>query len=230
MRFDSHLHIARIGNVKELERCGVKWALCVSENVRDLRTTLSMAKTSPGILPFAGTHPRVMDISDVEEQARYLGSVVGIGEVGLDFAVARIPELRRIQEAIFRAWLQIGESHGMPIIVHTRHAEKAVLRILKEYRVVTVLHAYSGPIDIARELAGRGHFFSFPPVPSPARAKLIRLLPLDRILVESDAPYIASPCDVEKAVRMISRERGIPLDKMTEILWENLAMFLGRSL
>ncbi len=225
---DAHVHLARIGGVDVLDRCRVSVAISVSEHEGDLRTVLSMAGAHGGVVPFAGTHPRVLDVADLERQARHVKHVAGIGEVGLDFAVARSQELRTVQMAIFRAWLQIGEAYNKPVVVHSRHAEKAVLRALKEYRVVAAIHAYSGPLDVARELIRMGHFFSFPPVHNPVRTRLMRLAPLDRVLVESDAPYIASPCRIRHAVSAISRERGIPEDRVVEALWENLASFLGR--
>ncbi len=227
--FDAHMHLARIGSVDVFGMCRIRTAICVSEHEKDLKKVLSMAEAHRGIVPFAGTHPRVLDMSDIERQASHIKSVAGIGEVGLDFTVARSPELRAVQMAIFRAWLQIGEAYGKPVVVHSRHAEKAVLATLREYRVVAAIHAYSGPLDVARELIKMGHYFSFPPVSSPIRAKLMRLAPLERVLVESDAPYIASPCRIRRAISAISRERGIPEDRVVDALWTNLAAFLGRA-
>ncbi|NPB00227.1 MAG: TatD family hydrolase [Crenarchaeota archaeon] len=119
--------------------------------------------------------------------------VIAIGEVGLDYSKIRDNILRDIARAIFEKWVELSKKLDIPIIVHSHRAYNDVLTILEKYDVKkVVLHAYSGGTETAKRAVDRGYYFSIPPsiMHSKQKQKLVSVVPLENMLLESDTPEL----------------------------------------
>ena len=208
--FDSHAHYndSRFGEDAERsslldEMFSQAVGVIVNSSVSpdDTRASIKLAEKYPRIFANAGIHPedceRVGDIDSALADIEALSShpkVVAIGEIGLDYY--HEPFDKNFQQEVFRKQLELARKLKMPVVIHDRDAHGDVDAILKEYRDVTaVLHSYSGSAEWARELVRDGRYISFSGVLTFKNARktveVAEVTPLDRILLETDAPYLA---------------------------------------
>lgn len=123
--------------------------------------------------------------------------LVAIGELGFDFHYAQGPEVAARQRALFEAQAEIARARGLPIIVHTREADAITLEALRALALpkAGVIHSYTGDIPFARQLLDLGYSLSFSGIVTFRNAEALRevarFVPEDRLLVETDAPYLA---------------------------------------
>ena len=147
-----------------------------------------------------GSHPDVADevTPEVLEEYRRICAenpkIKAIGEIGLDYHYEDIP--RELQKAAFRAQMALARELGLPVIVHDRDAHGDALAILDEFPEVTgVFHCYSGALEMAQELVRRGWYIGFTGVltfkNSKKAVEVASQLPLDRLVLETDCPYMA---------------------------------------
>lgn len=254
MYIDSHAHFdliiedgqddeeTLIGN---LSSHGVLGAVQISITASGARWSLEFAKrhADRGILFSAGIHPSSpaddYEISDLEDfTSRVAGGddaplLFGIGECGLDFFRMRQP--RKTQERSFFAQIALAEKLGLPLIIHSRDAMDETLSILKGSRHAGgIMHCFSGDRDAARKVIDLGFLISFAGnVTYPGAAHLreaAAFVPLDRLLVETDAPFLtpvplrgrANRCEhVLHTYRFISEIRGMPVDGIAAAVYEN---------
>ena len=151
----------------------------------------------------AGVHPHEARIADerVYDELRGLaqeGRIVAIGEIGLDFHYDHSP--RDVQREVFRRQVRLAREVGLPVIVHTREADDETAAILEQERAAEtggVIHCFTGGLDLARRALEMGFLISFSGIVAFPRAEVIqqvaRETPLDRLLVETDAPFLAPP-------------------------------------
>jgi len=178
----------------------VSWLVVPGVDVESSRASLALAERFPGkVFPTAGLHPH--DASTWPEQGPLIeeiaGSVVAIGETGLDFYRDLSP--RDVQERSFRAQIELAASHGLPVIVHCRDAFSRVHEILEETGAgpKALLHSWTGGTRWTRRFLDLGVMFSFSGTVAFATAETIRLgaelVPPERAVVETDTPYLAPP-------------------------------------
>ncbi len=147
-----------------------------------------------------GSHPDAADEvnEEVLEQYRQLCAenpkIKAIGEIGLDYHYEDIP--RELQKKAFRAQMELAQELNLPVIVHEREAHGDALEILDEFPEVTgVFHCYSGSLEMAKELVRRGWYIGFTGVLTFKNAKkaveVARAIPLERLVLETDCPYMA---------------------------------------
>ena len=146
-----------------------------------------------------GVHPHDAKTwnSEVEQAIRELAShskVVALGEMGLDYYYDHSP--REIQQEVFRAQLALARDLCLPAVIHSREAAQDTLNILKEFRdVPAVLHCYSGSWEMAQEYVKMGYYFSIGGALTFKNAHRLRgvigQIPLDRLFLETDCPYLA---------------------------------------
>ena len=172
----------------------------------DLNTTtlaISQAKRFPGMYAAGGFHPG--DIpdgvspEDVETLLAPLfddagNKLVALGEIGLDYHYTPFDKAR--QRAFFEAQMAFAEKRGLPVIIHDREAHGDCFDVVRSFPNVTgVFHSYSGSAEMAKDLVRRGYFISFSGTVSFKNARSVReaasVLPHDRVLIETDAPYLA---------------------------------------
>jgi len=203
---DSHAHLtsdrfvgeaaAIVGRARE---AGVGRIVTIGTDVDDSRAAIALAVALPGVHAAVGIHPHTAERADdaalraLEAMARD-ESVVAVGETGLDFFYDNAP--REAQRAAFLRHLDLGRRLGKPIIVHTRDADADTSAILREAGQGTrgVLHCFTGGralMDTALDLGWYISFAGMITFPKYADADLLRSVPNDRILVETDSPYLA---------------------------------------
>lgn len=209
MLVDHHCHLDfpqlaadRDGLLQRAREAGVGVMVTISTRVRQLPTLLDICAAHDNIYCSIGTHPHNADEErgiPADELVRLSGheKVVAIGEAGLDYYYKKSsPEA---QEEGFRAHIEAARRTGLPLEIHTRDADEDTIRILDdEHRkgaFPAILHCYTGGPELARRAVELGLYVSFTGVvtfkKNDALRDIARAVPLDRILVETDAPYLA---------------------------------------
>jgi TatD DNase family protein len=205
--FDSHLHLTADrfdGEVDEVVRravaAGVSRMVTVATDPSDGRSALEIARRHPGVVyATAGLHPHDASAwtDETEAEIRALlaePDVVAVGEAGLDFHYDHSP--RSIQRAAFEAQLNLAVETGLPIVVHSRDADDAMMEILLDRGsdVTGILHCFTGGDALLEAGLDAGWYVSFGGIVtfnSFDGADRVRRVPTDRLLVETDAPYLA---------------------------------------
>jgi TatD DNase family protein len=208
---DSHCHIDmpqfdadRADVVARAREAGVSTMLVVGGVDEELgqRRVLGVAEEF-GLPVSAGVHPHEAKLwtDAVEDELRGLARekrIVAIGEIGLDFHYDHSP--RDVQRAVFRRQIRLAREVGLPVIVHTREADDETAAILEEERANDcggVVHCFTGGEELARKALALGFFISFSGIVAFPRAEVIqqvaRIVPRDRLLVETDSPFLAPP-------------------------------------
>lgn len=175
----------------------VQRILVVSETFEDAQSVLALAARYPLIRPCLGLHPVYPDASQVEPLVELIvqhqGQLAAIGEVGLDYWIIQNETEREMQRKILARFVALSNDLELPLNVHSRSAGRHAIAWLKDCGARSVLlHAFDGKASAALEGLEAGYYFSIPPslVRSAQKQKLVRQLPLDRILLESDAPVL----------------------------------------
>jgi TatD DNase family protein len=188
-----------------------------------------------------GTHPHYaheeLDVSAADLVARTRHpKVVAIGEAGLDYHYDNSP--RDAQERGFRTHIAAARASGLPLVIHSRSADADTARILEEEMgqgaFPAVLHCFTGGPDLARRAIALGHFISFTGILTFKNSAELRAiaasLPADRILVETDAPYLApgrfrgkrnEPAHVVETAKVLAETRGVALEEIARQTSEN---------
>lgn len=146
-----------------------------------------------------------------EEAIPKLPKLVAIGEIGLDYHWAKTEEERFLQHECFISQLQLAERLSLPVVVHSRDAEEKCLEILSSFNLPFMMHCFSGSAETATAAAATGRgIISVPPIHNKERKKYLRSISLEKLVVESDAPYIGKiPSDTEQSIKMIAEIKQI---------------------
>jgi TatD DNase family protein len=246
MLVDSHCHLnfpELASNLNEIlarmERAGVGCALCVSVDLPSFAQVLDLAERHANIFASVGVHPDYEDTQEptVEELAALAShpKVIAIGETGLDYY--RLKGDLEWQRQRFRNHIRASRISGKPLIIHTREAAADTLRIMAEEGaggVGGVMHCFTESLDVARQAIELGFYISFSGIVTFKNAlalkEVARQIPLDRILVETDSPYLApvphrgkmnEPSFVRQVAEEIARLRNIPLEEVAETTSRN---------
>jgi TatD DNase family protein len=245
---DSHCHInfpelaANMdGVLAQMRENQVEGALCVSVNLADFPQVLALAEQHPNIYASVGVHPdyegvEEPDVARLVELAQH-PRVIAIGETGLDYF--RIKGDLEWQRERFRTHIRASRKSAKPLIIHTREAAADTLRIMKEENaaeVSGVMHCFTETWEVAEAALDMGFYISFSGIVTFKSAKQIKEVaqrtPLNRILIETDAPYLApvphrgklnQPAYVKHVAEEISTLRGISLDEVGQRTTENFA-------
>jgi len=200
---DSHAHLTfkqfrrDIDSVlKRARESGVKAIINIGVDLSSSEAAVSLASLNDDLFATLGVHPHDADSVDDSVLARIEQladdpKVVAIGEIGLDYYRDLSP--RHLQEKAFRDQIALARRKGLPVVVHDRDAHAKVMQILKEEKVSSgVLHCFSGDFGVARQGLDLGLYLSFAgPVTYGTKADdVIRKMPPDRMLVETDCPYL----------------------------------------
>ena len=207
MLFDTHAHLDdrafnedRETLLQELPQQGLSLVMNPGCSLRSSKNADALSKRYDYIYAAVGSHPDAADEVNeaVLEQYRQLvrnnPKIKAIGEIGLDYHYEDIP--RQLQKAAFRAQMKLAEELQLPVIVHEREAHADAMEILDEFPTVTgVFHCYSGSAEMAKELVHRGWYIGFTGVLTFKNAKkaveVAKTLPHDRLVLETDCPYMA---------------------------------------
>jgi TatD DNase family protein len=230
---DSHCHIDmpafdgdRAAVMERARAAGVERMLLIAGidaeqgHLRALRVAAEL-----GLPVSAGVHPHEARLATpaIYDEIRALARarrIVAVGEIGLDFHYDHSP--RDAQREAFRAQVRLARELGLPVIIHTREADDETAALLEEEGASAgVIHCFTGGHDLARRALALGFYISFSGIAAFPRAEVIqevaRTVPLDRLLVETDSPFLAppphrgkrnEPAFVVEVVRTIARLRG----------------------
>lgn len=209
MLIDSHvnLHAAQFDEdrddvIRRAREAGVRLMVEISDRVSSFETTHALAMAHPDIWCTVGTHPHESKEDPDLDPATLITlaqreKVVGIGECGLDFHYDLSP--REVQAQVFRAHVAAARETGLPLVVHTREADDVMAQILTEEHArgpfKFLMHCYTSGPELAKTAAEMGAWFSVSGIATFKAAEevraLVRDMPADRILVETDCPYLA---------------------------------------
>lgn len=246
MLVDSHCHLnfpELASNLPEIfanmEKNGVGLALCVSVNLPDFHEIISLAETYPQLYASVGVHPDYEDEEEptVERLAELANhpKVIAIGETGLDYF--RLKGDLEWQRARFRNHIRAAKLCGKPLIIHTREAAADTLRIMEEEGAASVggvMHCFTESLEVAERAIALGFYISFSGIVTFKKAlqvkEVAKNIPLDRVLVETDSPYLApapfrgktnQPAYVKHVAEEVARLRGISEAELTEATTRN---------
>ena len=247
---DTHCHLFLLdddpsGVVETARVRGVDTLVCVGIDPGSSRRSVELAASLPGVWATAGMHPHDASAWDAEVATEIEGLlanplVVAVGECGLDFFRMRSP--RPEQERALRSQVDLAKAHDLPLVIHVRDAWPEILRLLDEGSAErVVLHCFSGDAEIAAMCAERGWFVSFAGnVTYPKNGHLreaAAAVSLDRILVETDSPFLApqrlrgrdnSPSNVIDVIDAVALARDESVEIVREITAQNARIAFPR--
>ena len=253
---DSHCHIDmpqfdadRAEAVARARAAGVTTMLIVGgvDEEQGHRRALRVAGEL-GLPASAGIHPHEARLAteDTYDELRILaqeGRIVALGELGLDFHYDHSP--RDVQREVFRRQLRLARDVGLPVIIHTREADEETCTTLEEERAGEtggVIHCFTGGHELARRALALGFYVSFSGIVAFPRAEVIqevaRTVPEDRLLVETDSPFLAppphrgkrnEPAFVVDVARFVARLRGVPEEAVGAAAAANFSRLFTRA-
>lgn len=247
---DSHAHLNmeefhadRSQVIQRAFHGGVCTILCPAEitDFQNVQTTLAILKNNPNIIAAGGVHPHnAKDFSEVclqkIEDLAGSGRIHAVGEIGLDFHYDFSPRANQI--LAFRKQLLTAHKLNLPVVIHSRNAGKAVAQVIEEekFSLGGVLHCFTEEWEFARHMLDRNFFVSFSGILTFPRAQSLqetaKKIPLSRILIETDSPYLVpvpfrgkkkrnEPLFVKEIASFLSELRGIPTEKLCEATRKN---------
>jgi TatD DNase family protein len=248
MLVDSHCHLDFPDFADELDAvvmraraAGLARLVTISTRVRRFAGVLAIAERLPDVYCSVGTHPHYaheeLDVT-VDELVAHAQhpKVVAIGEAGLDYHYDNSP--RDAQERGFRSHIAAARATGLPLVIHSREADADTARILEEETgqgaFPAVLHCFTGGADLARRAVALGGYVSFSGILTFKNSMALRAvaaeLPADRILVETDAPYLApnpfrgkrnEPAYVVETAKILAETCGVSFQEIARQTSEN---------
>lgn len=246
MLVDSHCHLdfpdlaKRLPEVlARMQANDVACAVCIGVNLEDYPAVLALAEAHDRLYATVGVHPEYTDVEEPSEDrlVELAGhpKVIAIGETGLDYYWQK--DKPAWQRARFRTHIQAARRVGKPLVVHTRDSAADTLRLLQETgadAVGGVMHCFTENWEIARQALDLGFYLSFSGIVTFKNAAIVkevaRKCPLDRILVETDSPYLApvpyrgkpnEPAYVRHVAEEIACLRAMPLDAVAQATTDN---------
>ncbi len=255
MLIDSHCHLDFPDFATELDAvvararaAGIERMVTISTRVARHAGVLAIAERFPDVYCSIGTHPHhaheelEITAADLVARARH-AKIVALGEAGLDYHYDNSP--RDAQERGFRTHIAAARETGLPLVIHSREVDADTARILEEETgkgaFPAVLHCFTGGPELARRALALGLFISFTGILTFRNSEALRAiaaeLPADRILVETDAPYLApgkfrgkrnEPAYVVETARVLAETRGVSFDEIARQTTANFYRLFGK--
>ncbi len=252
---DSHCHLdylARSGDLSSIlaraRGAGLRGLLTIGTKLREFDVVRGIAEAHSDIVCSVGIHPHEAG-SEATDVARLMDlaahpKVVGIGETGLDYFYDKSP--RDAQQANFRTHLAAARATGLPVIVHTRDADADTAALLDEAAgqgpLTGVLHCFTSSLELARHALKLGLYISISGIVTfknaEALRETVRQIPLDRLLVETDAPFLApipmrgktcEPAFVVHTAAHLARLKGVSEAALAEATTRNFLDLFARA-
>ena len=241
MLCDSHVHLDdeqydddRQDIIATLQHSGVSLVINIGADMESSKASIELAKQHDFIYAAVGLHPYEAEKNNDYSQLEILAAhekVVAIGEIGLDY---HCDIDREAQKKCFRMQAELAKKLNLPIIVHDREAHKDCVDIVRDVGGTGVFHCYSGSPEMARELLDMGFYVSFAGPLTYKNSKnavaTARSMPIDKILVETDCPYLSpeghrgkrnNPAFVRNVAQKLADIREITLDEAAKITMDN---------
>ncbi len=241
MLIDTHVHLNEIEGVRQAiesaKSVGIHRIVAVGMDQPSNEETLELARKYPdAVVPAVGYHPWKIRTEEIEPTLAFieenLSGCIALGEVGLDY---KVKVKKPIQKDVFFRLLRLAETHEKPVIVHSRFSYERTHRMVVEAGIEkAVFHWFSGPLEILDRILSDGYYVSATPALAYSKhhQSCIAHAPLNRILIETDAPQeyqgIPSvPSDLVKTLELLSRLKNAPIDQTARITTENAKKFYG---
>lgn len=245
MFFDTHTHLDddrfsddREAVIAKIKEEGVSFVVNIGASLESSKDSIALSEKYDFIYAAVGVHPSDTDkltdadLETVKEMASHK-KAVAIGEIGLDYYYED-PD-RETQKVWFKKQLYLAKELNMPYIIHDRDAHKDVLDIIKEVGYFSgVMHCYSGSAEMAKELVKLGFYISIAGQVTfknaPKVREVVASVPMDRLLIETDAPYLTpepfrgkrnDPSKVRFTCEKIAEIKGLTLEETARITLEN---------
>jgi TatD DNase family protein len=248
MLVDSHCHLDFPALAEEgtavLERAhaaGVQVMQTIGTRLESFDRVLAIAEADPGVYCSVGVHPHRAAKEPIDGPEPLLAridhpKVIGIGESGLDYYYEHSP--KDVQAEVFRAHIAAARASGLPLIVHTRDADRDTIAILRDAMAEGpfsgVIHCYSSSPELGLEAVELGLYLGIGGILTFKRSDQLRAtvreLPLDRLLLETDAPYLApepfrgrrnEPAHVARVAATLAEIKGLPLGEVEAATADN---------
>ncbi len=250
---DTHSHIYtprfdadREAVIHRAVDAGLRQLLQVGCNLEESRAVVALAERTPGVYASVGVHPHDADTVDAQTLAglRELvdhPKVLSWGEIGLDFYYDNSP--RDIQIAAFHAQMALVAELALPVVIHTRDAEPETLAVLRQRSAPRGghVHCFTGTAAMARDLLDLGFHIGFTGIitfkNAAALREVVALTPLDRLLIETDSPYLApvphrgkrnEPAFVVHVAQAVAEIKGVPLETVSQVTDQNFHQLYGK--
>lgn len=250
---DSHAHLDderfdkdRDELIRSLESNGIELVINVGADLKSSIASVSLAEKYSNIYAAVGVHPH--DVKDMDESTLEIikslakrDKVVAIGEIGLDYYYDNSP--REDQRKWFKRQLELAKELGLPVIIHSRDAQQETFDIIKEAqdgRLRGVMHCYSGSKEMANEYIKLGFYISIAGPVTFKNARVVKEVakevPLDKLLVETDSPYLApephrgkrnEPIFVKFVAGTIAEIKGISFEELAKATNRNTKELFG---
>jgi TatD DNase family protein len=243
---DDHCHLpddlaAAAAEVAAAGEAGVTRLITVGTTVEHSTAAIALARNLGGVWATAGVHPHdAKDGLDGLEALLNEPEVVGVGECGLDYHYDHSP--RDVQRDVFAAQIALAHAHDLALVIHTREAWDDTFALLAKNGVPprTVFHCFTGGVDEATRALALGAYLSFSGIVTFPSADDVRaaaaMCPMDRVLVETDAPYLTPvphrgrpnrPAFVTLVGAAVAEAKGLPIEEIAAVTWANAEALFG---
>ena len=247
---DCHAHLCfrefdvdREAVVEACRQAGMAAVIASSAQLEEGKCVLELAKRHKGfVFASLGHHPVDAGDTPPQESERLIrenaSSIVAIGEVGMDFHHEKDPGKRAGQGRVFEGFVELAKELKKPIVIHSWDAEKECFEAVKGKGLVCVFHCYTGPVELAEEIVKEPGFYisiSTNIVFSKRLRKIAKKLPLERMVLETDSPFLDpdrerkrnTPPNIRLSAGKIAAEKGVPVDEGLRATTENARKVFG---
>jgi len=243
---DGHCHLpedldAARAQVTDAAAAGVTRMVTIGTTVEDSGHAIRLARNLDGVWATAGVHPHdAKDGLDGLEELLHEPEVVGVGECGLDYHYNHSPA--DVQRDVFARQIALAHAHDLALVIHTREAWDDTFAALAEIGVPrrTVFHCFTGGVGEATRALALGASLSFSGIVTFPNANDVRaaaaMCPLDRLLVETDAPFLTPvphrgqpnrPAFVTLVGGAVAEAKGVPAEEIATVTWANAEALFG---
>ena len=228
--------------IKRSMKQGVEYFVNIGVDELSIKNSIRLAEKYPQFYATVGFHPN--DAKDYNEEVllEFIKhpKVVAVGEVGLDYYRERTP--REIQKKVFIKQIEIAKKYDLPLVIHNRNSDQDCWDILSEQDPKDVVfHCYSGDLLLAEKIWEKGWYISFTcavTYPKSNLNEVIRMAPIDKIMIETDSPFLPpqhirgkrnDPSNLRYALEKLSEVRREPPIRLANALFENSCRFFLRK-
>lgn len=251
---DTHLHLddqvfdGKVDQIiAEMKACGVEFVINNSYDLNSMRSSVGLAHKYKEVYATVGMHPhdsKGFDDGFVAEMTALQSDpkVVAVGEIGLDYYYDLSD--RQTQRDVFAAQIELADKYGLPVTLHIRDAYGDAQDILYAQRAYlnhgVLWHCYSGSEEFARQMVKKGHYFAFGGAITFKNAHkddVIRAIPLDRVMTETDSPYMApvpfrgrtnTPCNIPIVLAKLAQVYDLPQATLEQQIHDNVTRFFTK--
>lgn len=243
---DSHCHLPHgmyknsIDEIiKNAKAEGIEKMLNIGTDLKSSKTVLEICKKYEELFPVIGIYPNSERNRGVAEIVGELEELItpevrAIGEIGYDITEWKNQRPVEKQKELFESQVELAQKHNLPIVIHNRNGDEETLASIKKYDITGVMHCFVSDLSFAKQMLDQGFYISFTAIVTyPSGKKLeevVRYVPMEKILVETDAPYLApqgfrkevnEPKYVKITAQRIADIKGISLDEVAEATYKN---------